>query len=153
MPYENINSTISDADNNQILFELDIIKNLMPFLINLTKKERQQKGAFIRQKELFSITAFEIATKEPSLVPQNLDMQGWENDIELLKQLNTIHRIIMQLEESLSDTIIAVKTENAKTSSLFYNSLKLQAKFNTPGVDAMVNKLKGMLHKKKNIDD
>jgi hypothetical protein len=102
---------------------------------------------------LFSITAFEIATNESYLVPQNLDMQGWENDIELLKQLNTIHRIIMQLEESLSDTIIAVKTENAKTSSLFYNSLKLQAKFNTPGVDAMVNKLKGMLHKKKNIVD
>lgn len=149
MPYENLDITLSDVDFIEVTKKINIVIDILPFLINLTKQERIQKGAYTRRKDLFVQTAFEIATNEPLLVPQNLNMVGWENDIKLLEQLNTIHRQVMQLQEALDDTIIALKTETAKTSSLFYNSLKLQAKFNTPGVDAMVSKLKGMLSNKK----
>jgi hypothetical protein len=149
MPYENLDAALSDTDMDEIMFELNNIIALLPFLINLTKKERQQKGAFIRQKNLFTQTAFEMATNETHLVPSNFNMAHWQNDILLLAKLQTIHRKIMQLQEGVDDTIIALKTETAKTSSLFYNTLKLQAKFNTSGVDAMVSKLKAMLSNKK----
>jgi hypothetical protein len=146
MPYENINTQLSLSDEADIRAKIEAVFALLPFLINLTKKERKQKTGQGRHKELFIITAFEIAQTNPLLVPQKLSMLEWENDIELHTQLISIHRRLKQLEEAINDTLLALKAEKSKSASVFYNTLKIFENSNiVDGIDTMVGKLKGLL--------
>lgn len=148
MPYENIDFRLETADIDSINENIRQINKRLPFLVNLTKKEKRARGNYAARNELFVITAFEIAESDASLVPQVLSMPQWENDIVLCEQLTLMHRQIKQLEESLSDTILALKTEKSKTASIFYNTLKvLQTSNAVAGIDAMIDKLRSLLRK------
>jgi hypothetical protein len=142
MPYENIEAELNDTDMDHIHELLFQLNGLLPFLVNLTLHERKQRGAYTRRKDAFVQKAMEIAKDNPSLLPPNFDLVAWQKDISLIEKLSSLHRQIKQLEEGLSDTIIALRTETAKTSSTYYNLLLIMKKLNTPGVDAMVKSLK-----------
>jgi hypothetical protein len=142
MPYENIEAELNDSDMDHIQELLLQLKEQLPFLINLTLKERMNKGTYTRRKDLFVQKAIELAKNNPSLLPPNINLVAWQKDITLIEKLSSIHRQIKQVEEGLSDTIIALRTETAKASSTYYNLLLIMEKLNTPGVDAMVKSLK-----------
>lgn len=141
MPYANLHIEIDDTKLLNIQTSLDKLKTELDFVINLTPKERQKAGPFVRRREAFRQTAFEIANAEPQLVVGSLDMSAWRTDLQALEQLTTIQRALTQLLESVDDTTIAFTMESTKTASLFYTTLKAQSKLNIPGVDTMIDKL------------
>ncbi len=142
MPYENINAKLNDETVIQIQKMLDEIQNQLPFLINLTPDERKQKGPYNRKRDLFNQKAFEIARDNTNLLPSNIDLIAWQADRKLLAQLNQLQKSIAQLHEGVGDTIIALQTEVSKTSSLYFKLLKVMAKLNIPGIDAMLESLR-----------
>lgn len=141
MPYANLHIEIDDTKLLDIQSSLDKLKTELDFVINLTPKERQKAGPFVRRREAFRQTAFEIANAEPQLVVGSLDMSAWRTDLQALEQLTTIQCALTQLLESVDDTTIALTMESTKTASLFYTTLKAQSKLNIPGVDTMIDKL------------
>jgi hypothetical protein len=91
---------------------------------------------------LFNQKAFEIARDNANLLPSNIDLIAWQADRKLLAQLNQLQKSIAQLHEGVGDTIIALQTEVSKTSSLYFKLLKVMAKLNIPGIDAMLESLR-----------
>ena len=141
MPYENINAILPDATVQSIQAHLSDSMQALPFLVNLTPKERKQKGPQARRRDIYAITCHEIAKNEPMLVPPTIDMAGWENDLDLINKLSSLKRQVAQLYEALDDTVLALKAETSMPSDLFYKTLKLLSKTNVPGVNVMVDRL------------
>lgn len=141
MPYENLKASLTEIEIEDLQHSISHMKDMLPFLINLTPHERRKMGAFMSRDDLFTQKAFEIAMDNSSLVPQNLDMDGWKMDIELHAHLQNMYRQLNQLMEGLSDTIMALKTEKTKTANMFFNMLRVQKDSNVPGIDAMIASL------------
>ena len=123
MPYENIEAELTQVDIQNIQDNIADIRAKLPFLVNLTKEERKQKGAHSKRRDIYVITCLEIAEKEfPTTLPA-IDLTGWKKDVKLLEQLMSIKRRMNILNEGLDDTIVALKTETALTSNRFFGIL------------------------------
>jgi hypothetical protein len=145
MPYENLDIELSDATMDEIEVHLHNLKTSLDFLINLTPKERKDRAAFSRQKLSFGQIALEIATSETQTVPPAINLLAWQRDLDAFQKLTRIKQAVAQIHEGLNDTTLALKTETSRTASIYYGTIKILAKTNLPGADAMVGRLQKAL--------
>lgn len=141
MPYENLSASLSDLDRDKIMSDLNEIKSLLPFLINLSLIERQQKGSVLRFNLSFIVNTLEIARHQPALIPSAISLSEWEKDLQLYQQLQIVRLAVNQLAEALNDTHIALHSELVNTSISFRKVVKGLAKTNYPGIDELLKKM------------
>lgn len=141
MPYENLKAQLSPDERNKLQSLITEIQNLLPFLINLTPKEKQQRGTYLKKPLHFLHTAYEMAQRETQLIPPALSLTDWQQDYDLLQQLQPICNQIKQLQEALDDTCMALYTEQAKQAILFKKILQQLQSDQVPGIDAMLAQL------------
>lgn len=151
MPYHNIDETLSDAKYNATLSFIEDIKGTLPFLINLTPTEIKKLGILRANKLSFVKSAFDFATNNPAILPNNFDQTGWQRDIELLEKISVIKQQTAQLLESLNDTHLAINAEVNQKSLQFFKLAKMQSKLNTPGADTIVDSLASSYGMKGNV--
>jgi hypothetical protein len=144
MPYHNISATIDVATFQDIKNSVERIKNALPFLVNMTKKERNV-GKLNHDKLAFLKAAYDYATNNPNLIPATLPMDEWEKDIKLLEQLTLLLQEVNVLQEAISDTNIALRIETQIAAKQFYKYAQIAAKGQTPGIDIIVDDLKKKL--------
>ena len=90
MPYANLSATLIDADKTSILTDLNDIKTLLPFLINLTKDEHRGLQSLTSGNEPFVSKALAYAEANPQLVPPYLDVPEFRKDFNLALPLQSI---------------------------------------------------------------
>jgi hypothetical protein len=144
MPYQNINAVLDDAELRTYIQTINRIKESMPYLVNLTPKERQA-GKAGQNKLAFVKAAYDYATNNGGLLPNALNMLDWANDILLLEQLTQLLQSINILQEALNDTTLALRIESQTTAFQFYGYAKIGASSQMPGADVIVDDLKKKL--------
>jgi hypothetical protein len=144
MPYNNINARLDDAQLAEHLLALEEMQTRMPFLVNLTPKERQA-GKLGQNKLAFVKAAYDYAQHNSLLIPPALNIDDWNADIELLAQLVQLQQKTSMLLEALDDTTLALRKECQKASLQFYKYAQVAANSQVPGVDVIVDDLKKKL--------
>jgi hypothetical protein len=144
MSYNNISASIADPDHATLIATINDVKNHLPFLVNLTPKERQA-GTKGQNKLTFVMASFDYATNNPNIVPSTLNLAEWASDIELLQKITTLLQVVNVLQEGLKDTQLALRKETTTAALNFYKYAKVAATGQVPGIDVIVDDLKKKL--------
>ncbi len=142
MAYQNLQAEVKDDQKSQVIDLIKQIQSQLPFLINLTKEDRETIYKMGDKSVAFVEKALEYAKMNPHLVPPYTDIAELERDLALAKQLQPIFQQLKTLYEAISDTYMAAGSEAITAATSFYNSVKNAAKSNVPGTDAIYDDLK-----------
>ena len=142
MPYANIQASLSDADLQDINNFLDQCRTKLPFLVNLTTKERKKAS-----KQGATIMAFNRKTltytiHNPQYVPSYTDINGTKADLELYDKLKTIKARLLVLSLDIDNTMLALQNEVYVSTRVVYRSVESATKQNVPGSSEIYNDLK-----------
>lgn len=145
MPYANLIPVFPESEALLAKQDLTECINRMPFLINLTPREKGKNLHLGSKSASFIVRALDHYRNHPEIRVPYLDIAAWENDYDVQTRLESILRQIRSLEEAVNDTIIALRQENMKAALTCYRSAKSAAQQNVPGTDNIVADLQAML--------
>ncbi|MEQ9553487.1 MAG: hypothetical protein RIM23_28175 [Coleofasciculus sp. G3-WIS-01] len=141
MPYQNISASLSDTDIEEINIALQTIEQKLPFLINLSPKERHDLYKMGDKSLAFVNNSLNAAQSNPGILPANFSTEEFERDYQLALRLSELLIRLEQLTEKVDDTLIAVGSEAMKTSLTVYDYVKMASK-TTPGLKSVAEQLK-----------
>lgn len=153
MPYQNISAEITDQNMTDIQANIDAIKALLPFLVNLTNEEKSQYPAIGDGRVAFVAKSLNYEQNNPMLLPGFLDVAEHGKDFTLFDKLRQILQVLRPLVESIEDTRHAVGNE-AYTSALdFYASVQRAKERNIAGSEAIYTDLKTQFERAQQDDN
>ena len=114
---ENISATLSTTTRDEILVNINAIKQQLPFLIDLTTDERRGLSKMGDKSSAFVTKALEVATQNPDFLPRSFSVEEMRKDVELMQMLQPILMVINQLQDLVEDTYMQVGSE-AYTAAL-----------------------------------
>jgi hypothetical protein len=141
MPYPSVTATLSDADRDKIIADLNDVLSQLPFAISLTNEEMIAIPKMGDKSVPFVEKALDYAVANPKLVPPYLDPAKLKSDVQLVKQLQPIVQLVNQLNEMMVSTYTVVGSESYVESLSFYNTVRDAAKRDVPGAKAIYEDL------------
>ena len=143
MPNDNrISAALTPAEVAAILTKLNEIKALLPFLLNLTKKERSSLPKLGPSSLNFDEQCQAYMASAPNLVPPFVDPAEVNKDRALRLVLADIYREAKKFCEMVDDTRLALGNEIWMADLSFYHTVKMAARRDVPGSDTVYDDLK-----------
>lgn len=103
---DRIDAALSAADKNQILQLIQQIKDLMPFLVDLSAEEISSLSKMGDRGLPFVHDALTAAEHDDSFLPRSFEVAKMRKDVDLLENLPPIIAAVSQLTELLNDTYL-----------------------------------------------
>ena len=145
MPYANLTPVFTETDLQLALQQINNCRTQLPFLVNLTPKERTGYLRLGPNAAAFFSKAINHCQNNPHLMPPFIALAGWQNDHEVYKRLEVLLAQVRVLEQAIADTVIALRQENTAAAMTFYKTVKMAATQNVPGTDAIIDDLQPMM--------
>ncbi|MGE0637663.1 MAG: hypothetical protein AB7G44_12755 [Bacteroidia bacterium] len=142
MPYANINANLLDADLLDIYNLIDQVKVKLPFLVNLTIKERKKAARQGVKIKAFNKKTLVYTQHHPQYIPNYVNINGTYADQELYDKLKTIKERIDILSDGLQSTMLALQNEVYTSTRAVYRSIESATQQNVPGSSEIYNDLK-----------
>lgn len=120
----------------------EIIDALRPYLIALTAAERQELPKMSDGTLPFVQKCLGYCQTNPEFAPPFIDIEGLFGDMKVFEQLLPLYRMVVQLENKLSDTSMQAGAESYLNALSYYNSVKYAARLGTPGAKAIAEDLR-----------
>ncbi len=111
-------------------------------MISLTAEQRGDIPKMGDATIPFVEKVLDYAQSNPEFTPAYMNVGDLKIDFEAVKDLNTIYRPLLQLQDSLNDSIMLSGSEAYIVALSYYNSVKMGAKMNIPGAKAIYDDLK-----------
>jgi hypothetical protein len=140
MSYQDLNTTLSDADRQAIKQAIATIQQKLPFLITLSADERKRLYKMGDKRLAFVQNSLNVAQSNRNILPASFDLDGFSNDYQLSADLTELLMLLNQLTEQVDDTLMAVSSEAMSSSLTVYDYVKTAAK-KTPGLKAIAEQL------------
>lgn len=128
MPDNRVSASLSQADQQAVLAAIDIIREKLPFLIDLTPDERRALPKMGDSSRGFVTQALTIATQNEDILPRSFDLNEMRGDLELLDSLRPVLNALSQLSELVEDTYTAVGSEAYTSALLVYQYARAAGK-------------------------
>jgi hypothetical protein len=143
MPSDNrISAEIAPLAKTQILTKINEIQALLPFVVNLTPAERKRIPDIGTERSGMVAAFIAAMTAHPELVPSYVDMAELARDQTLRDDLLEIYLALLELTESVGDTLKLAGADMYVAFLSFYANVQQAAKRNVPGADTIYNDLK-----------
>jgi hypothetical protein len=126
---------------DNIAFDIQDIRDNMPFLISLSNKDRQFNFKLSSKRTAFVATVIDAAKVEPLTVPSWVDVNAMKNDFELYQQLFGIENLLESLLLDVKDTKTRVGIEALKSATDIYAHVQAGKK-RVPELSAIYETLK-----------
>jgi hypothetical protein len=126
----------------QILAKLNEVRELMPFAVGLSSRDRLTYPALGSKGTQFVQRSLESMRQNPSLVPAFVDVKSIESSYTMYNNLLGIVESVQQLERLVSDTMHVAGSSSRSQAFEFYNSVQRGAKANVPGAQIVFENLK-----------
>jgi hypothetical protein len=137
-----VSINISEADLAEINAGIQTLQNkLMPYLVTLSADERKELPKMGDKTVSFVQKTQEYCKQNPDLVPQFLDVDALNIDVEAYEQIRSMYQPLLQITDSLWDTMILTGSEAYSASLIFYNSVKNAAKSKVQTAETIYNDL------------
>ena len=130
MSYNNISSVISAEEKTEITNALQTIKSKLPFLINLTPKERQKLRTMGAVRTSYVQDVHHASVSHSGSLPQDFDLEEYGKDLQLYRDMREILSQLLPLFEGIESTTITLSAELMKQTNQCYGHLKVEAKKN-----------------------
>ncbi|SKB69083.1 hypothetical protein [Daejeonella lutea] len=130
MSTNRVSAILNDADKTAVLEALAQVKEKMPFLINLTGKERHRSRKMGAKSVEYVNLNLQGSQSFASLIPPNVDIDEFSKDVTLVNQLMSVRIEVEALLEGIDDTMLAAGSEAMQCADLVYSYLKTGAKTN-----------------------
>ena len=143
MNKENLVSlSISESELTEIRKAIETLqRNLLPYLLELTKDEKESLAKMGDKTVAFVTKATEHAEAQPKLVPAFIDVAELRKDLEAIEILRPLFNSLNQLSKGLDDTMTIAGSEAYSSALAFYQSVKVGAKLNVAGAQEIYNDL------------
>lgn len=125
-----------------ILAKLNEIRELMPFSVGLSSKDRLTYPALGSKGTQFVQRSLESMRQNPTLVPAFVDVESIESSYAMYNNLLGIAESVQQLERLVTDTMHVAGSNSRSQAFEFYNSVQRGAKANVPGAQIVFENLK-----------
>lgn len=133
MPKNQISAAISDQTLAQIETKISEIRHLLsPYLVNLTSEERTKLPKMSDKSVSFVSKVMEYIKTNPDLIPPMMDKEEMEKDFKLNQSLQPVFKILKQLSENVSETLMLTGHEAYVQALLYYATVKMAAKTGSP---------------------
>ena len=143
-----INVVLPPENRESVFQAVRNVKNGLPFLVKLSKAERDALLKIDDGRKPFVEKSIELATRNTELDPGLGLLAAAPNDVSLYSFLFTLEYDLNQLLESVRDTKQLAGAEAFKVARLVYDKAKMNVKLGIPGSQATVDEL-GKLFKQK----
>lgn len=140
MPYQNIDASITPADLQAIRDDFASVLQKLPFLINLTKQERQSLPKAGPDSVSFVENSLTASRSHSDILPARFDSAGFKNDVDLLVALTELAALAESVFSQIDDTRLAVGSEAFQGASEVYKYVKTAAG-KTPGLKPVADQL------------
>ena len=129
----NVSLNLTEAELTEINGAISILKEkLLPKLKTLTTDERVELPKMGDKTVAFVTKACEYCSQNPDLVPPFIDKNEFKIDVEAVEKLRNVYNPLLQITESLNDTMILSGSEAYGAALMFYNSVKTAKKSGVP---------------------
>ena len=128
--------------NAQILAKVNDVRQLMPFAVGLSARERLTYPALGEKGTQFVQKSVESMRINTSLLPGFVELSKVENLYAMYNDMLAIVESIQQLERLASDTMHIAGNQARNLSLAFYNSVQRGAISNVPGAQSVLENLK-----------
>lgn len=139
MTSNRISASLSQADRDAVMAAIVTIKEKLPFLIDLTVEERKALPKMGDKSRAFVSKALEVATQNPEFLPRSFDIEEMRRDVQLFEGMYPIVMAMMQLQELLDDTYIALGSEAYAAALTVYTFAKASGQ--GAGLESVVDEL------------
>jgi hypothetical protein len=136
-----IDVSVAQETQTQVLQELATLKALMPFLIKLSKKQRDALHKLSDGRKPFVEKGLYYGTSNTELNPGEEMLDACNNDFSLYTFLNNVEQELLQLLEMVHDTKQLAGAEALTVASYIYSVAKLKLKLGAPGMQSVVDDL------------
>ncbi len=140
MPYQDISTTLSEADMQAIKAAIKTIQQNLPFLITLTVEERRKLFKMGDKSLAFVNNSLSAAQSNQNILPPSFNVEALVQDTQLAASLTEILILLRQLTEQVDDMLMAVGSEAMTSSLTIYDYVKTAAK-KTPGLKMLAEQL------------
>ena len=130
MSTNRVSATLKDADKTAVLEALAQAKEKMPFLINLTGKERHRSRKMGAKSVEYVNLSLQGSQTFGSLIPPSIDISEFTKDVTLVNQLLSVRMEVEALLEGIDDTMLAAGSDAMQYADLVYSYLKTGSKTN-----------------------
>jgi len=126
MPQQNMVSiSISPEDLAEIKGAVDLLRSkLLPRLRPLKAEEKNELSRMGDKTLAFVRKAMEHCSVNPELAPSYLDVSEFSADMDALETLRSIYSPLLQITDSLDDTITLAGSDAYAAALVFYSSVK-----------------------------
>jgi hypothetical protein len=138
----NVPISITEADLTAINTSIQTLQTkLLPYLATLSADERMGLPKMGDKTVSFVQKSLEYCQKNPDLVPPYIDVAGLSANTQTCEQIRTMFQPLLQITDSLWDTLILTGSEAYSESLKFYNSVKLASKAKVQKAETIYNDL------------
>ena len=114
---------------------------LLPSLKVLTPDEKAGLSKMGDKTVAFVQKALEHCTANPDLAPQFLDMAEFRADVSAIETMRSIYAPLMQITDSLNDTMTMAGSDAYAAALIFYNSVRSAQRSNVVKAGTIFNDL------------
>lgn len=151
MLVKELSNEVTPEVEAQIIQSLkDMYEQQMPFLLDLSLKERIRMSKLSPRYSEFVDTSFRHATTCPHFLPNYIALEEFTKDMNLRDCLLRIREEVRILDKKLRDTIMVAKSEAFQSARVFYGSVKTAAKEKKEGAEIIVKDLASHYKRKSN---
>jgi hypothetical protein len=134
-----IDAALSETDRAAVLAAIETIKTKLPFLIDLTPKERQELPKMGDKTQAFVFGVATLVSNDGSFLPRNFDEAVFAKDVALVKALQGIRQELLRLAELVDDTAVAVGSEAYVAALVAYRAAQENGR--GEGLDELLDEL------------
>lgn len=135
-----ISAEITPEGKALILANIEEVKTMMPYLINLTTEERTKLKGIGNKNLAYVQKCLEGALAFPTEMKVNFDIAEFQRDVNLFNSLLGIQIACEALLEKVDDSMKAAGIDAMGAASEVYATLKIAAK-NNANVKAIVDEI------------
>lgn len=123
-----IEATLTAANRDAVLDLIAQIRQLLPFLVDLTPEERQSLPKMGDKSRAFVQDALKLAEQDDSYLPRSFNVAEMRKDVDLTDALFPVMVALAQLSEFVADTYTLVGSESYTAGLVVYQSAKRNRK-------------------------
>ena len=123
-----VKSNLNTEVQQQIIERFQEIKNLMPFLINLTPEDRRGLPKMGPKSRAFVDQGLVTAEQNPGILPRNFDLEEYRHQIEQLRLLEPIVLMSEQVNSLMEDSFTGMGSDCYSHTLVVYQVSKMAGK-------------------------
>ncbi len=146
MSYNNISAKISLEDIAEIKNAIQTVKTKLPFLINLTPKERQKLRTMGAVRTSYVQDVHQASLSNSDSIPRGFDLEEYASDLKLYGDMREVLSVLLPQFEGIESTTMALSAELMKQTDQCYGHLQVEAeKSNNTALSETVKRIAAQL--------